>query len=122
MAEYDAQHRSKNTLLDVMPQGGHDPEMAASPVRFTIGHLQTVSKSYMHFMWSLHEVYGKSDERRAKATGVRARELSMNNWLKSCVEDQEAQSYQAEDKDKEEDYGEEAPDQTASPQSEAIIN
>lgn len=102
LAEYDAQNRPKNTLQDMTPQGKSDQEKPASPVQLTIGHLETVAKAYMQFMRYLHEVYGKDSERRAKAMGIRAREFSMKNWMKTWSEDQETQPQEEEEEEQDE--------------------
>lgn len=103
LAEYDAQNRPGNALIDTASQERSNLEEPASPVRLTIGHLETVAKAYMQFMRYLHEIYGKDSERRAKAMGIRAREFSMKNWFKTWAEEQETQPQEEEEEDESDD-------------------
>lgn len=105
LAEYDAQNgaHSPHDSHNLRVEGQNDPDLPARPVQLTIGHLETVAKAYMQFMRYLHEIYGKDSERRAKAMGIRAREFSMRNWMKTWAENQESQPQDEEEEEEEEE-------------------
>lgn len=68
LAEFDAQGKSHETV-----------KYANAEVKFTVAHLEIVSKAYLDFIMYLKKIYGQTGERRAKAMGLRAREGATKN-------------------------------------------
>ncbi|KAL8376084.1 hypothetical protein RB595_007278 [Gaeumannomyces hyphopodioides] len=66
---------SGRVVVDAKAEAQRSVDSSAR-VRLTARHLETVSEAYLGFMQYLRDVHGRDAERRAKALGIRARELA----------------------------------------------